>query len=335
MGQPESEQKTVDSSIRFSAHRLLMAQIGQDETKTKNRPRRVQDGQGVISATQLLLSAQVGKQKPGNQNHKAKMTISTKQEEAASPTGNIVVSTDAMQPVVSKSQEIQHTEAPAILEEAKKTGEEIEESPDVLDAKAREEFEKAAAETEKEDQKYIVDKRTLICHCAWCDRAGEIPEEFQLKVAHIPFQGRIALCTNCFRDKTREQQLKTYLKTCKPGSKNDIVSKAIVAYCEKLGIHAETKAGVAYITTVAGEWYFTYNDRPIVLHHKNAEKRYDAHGNEKKNQYHIQEQKFYSPAHALAYIAIHDRPERALAIAVEQLGYMNRPNSSEKFQLGC
>ncbi len=326
MGQPESEQRTVDSTVRFSAHRLLMAQIAQDEAKSKTRSRRAQDGQSVISANRLLLSGQAGKQKAENQKSKDKVAIVTRREETASPAGDAVVSTDTVQPAASTSQALQHVEAPAILEEAKKTGEEIEESPDVLDAKAREEFEKAAAETEKEDQKYIVDKRTLICHFTWCDRASEIPEEFQLKVAHIPFQGRIALCTNCFRDKTREQQLKTYLKTCKPGSKNDIVSKAIVAYCEKLGIHAEAKAGVAYITTVAGEWYFTYNDRPIILHHKNAEKRYDAHGKEKKNQYHIQEQKFYSPAHALAYIAIHDRPERALAIAVEQLGYMNRSN---------
>lgn len=335
MSQPESEQRTVDNAAKFSAHRLLMAQMAQDEAKSKTRSRRAQDGQSVISATRLLLPGQVGKQKPENQKNKGKMAIATRREEVTSSASNVAVSTDTTQPVTSIHQAVQHIEAPAILEEAKKTGEEIEESPDVLDAKAREEFEKAAAETEKGDQKYIVDKRTLICHCVWCDRASEIPEEFQLKVTHIPFQGRIALCTNCFRDKTREQQLKTYLKTCKPGSKNDIVSKAIVAYCEKLGIHAETKAGVAYITTVAGEWYFTYNDRPIVLHHKNAEKRYDAHGNEKKNQYHIQEQKFYSPAHALAYIAIHDCPERALAIAAEQLGYMNRPMGNEKFHSGC
>ena len=331
MSQSESVQRMTDNAARFSAHRLLMAQEAQETqgaAKPKARPRRVQSGgYNLISATQLLLSGKPSKQKPEIRAQKDKQPVAASREEFNSPAEETAADRkDISQTVEPKVPAIQHDEAPAILEEAKKTGEDIEESPDVLDAKAREEFEKAAAETAREDQKYIVDKRTLICHFAWCDRASEIPEEYQLKVAYVPFQGRIALCTNCFRDKTREQQLKTYLKTCKPGSKNDIVSKAIVAYCEKLGIHAEVKAGVAYITTVAGEWYFTYNDRPIVLHHKNAEKRYDAQGHEKKSQYHIQEQKFYSPAHALAYIAIHDRPERALAIAAEQLGYMNRSN---------
>ena len=257
MSQSESVQRTTDNAARFSAHRLLMAQEAQeaqDTAKPKARPRRVQgSGYSLISATQLLLSGQPSKRKPEIQAPKSKQAVAASREEFTSPAEETAADRkDIPQSVEPKAPAIQRDEAPAILEEAKKTGEDIEESPDVLDAKAREEFEKAAAETAKEDQKYIVDKRTLICHFAWCDRASEIPEEYQLKVAYVPFQGRIALCTNCFRDKTREQQLKTYLKTCKPGSKNDIVSKAIVAYCEKLGIHAEVKAGVAYITTVAG-----------------------------------------------------------------------------------
>lgn len=327
MSQSESVQRETSNAMRFSAHRLLMAQIAQNSPKPRTRTGQPQVRHSPIPATHLIYSDGQKKRGQGKEQPKETPLVTASQQEALLEPARVAVKADTIQKTGLTPPAAQTREAPAILEEAEKTGEEIEKSPDVLDDEARAEFERAAAETAKEDQKYIVDKRTLICHFAWCDRASEIPEEFQLKVAHIPFQGRIALCTNCFRDKNREQQLKTYLKTCKPGSKNDIVSKAIVAYCEKLGIHAECKAGVAYITTVAGEWYFTYNDRPIVLHHKNAEKRYDSHGREKKNQYHIQEQKFYSPAHALAYIAIHDRPERALAIAVEQLGYMNRANA--------
>lgn len=193
-----------------------------------------------------------------------------------------------------------------------------------LDAEARANFEKAAKATAKEAPKYVVDKETLICHLAWCDRAKEIPKARRLTMSRIPHQGRFALCATCFREKTPEQQLKDFLNTCKPASKSEIVSKAIVTYCEELGVHAEVKAGTAYITTIAGEWYFTYNDRPIVLHHKNSEKRYDWKGNLLKNHYHIQQQKFYSPAHALAYIAIHDKPERALAIGLQQLEAMRR-----------
>lgn len=202
--------------------------------------------------------------------------------------------------------------------------EEVEDSPDILDERARLEFERAAAETEKADQRYVVDRKTLICHKAWCERTKEIPQKRQLRVGSIPFQGRFALCTNCFRERTMEQQIQSYLKTCKPSSKGEVVARAIIAYCESLGIHAEVKTGIAYITTISGEWYFTYNDRPIILHHKNSEKRYDKQGNLRKNQYHIQKQKFYSPAHALAYIALHDKPERALVIAAEQSKAMRR-----------
>ena len=113
MGQPESEQRTVDSTVRFSAHRLLMAQIAQDEAKSKTRSRRAQDGQSVISANRLLLLGQAGKQKAENQKSKDKVAIVTRREETASPAGDAVVSTDTVQPAASTSQALQHVEAPA------------------------------------------------------------------------------------------------------------------------------------------------------------------------------------------------------------------------------
>lgn len=207
---------------------------------------------------------------------------------------------------------------------------EVKEKPDwaksseALDNEMRRRLEQAAEDTSKQKQKYVVDKQTLICHLAWCSRAKEIPKERQIRVDKVPYNGHYALCTTCFRSKTPEYQLNEFLKASKPSSKSELISRAIVAYCERLGIHAEVKGGVAYITTMSGEWFFTYNDRPIVLHHKNAEKRYDWKGNLLKNNYHTQEQKFYSPAHALAYIAIHDKPERALAIGLQQLEAMKR-----------
>ena len=122
MGQPESEQRTVDSTVRFSAHRLLMAQIAQDEAKSKTRSRRAQDGQSVISANRLLLSGQAGKQKAENQKSKDKVAIVTRREETASPAGDAVVSTDTVQPAAQHPKRYSMSRPPQFWKKQKRLG---------------------------------------------------------------------------------------------------------------------------------------------------------------------------------------------------------------------
>ena len=135
MSQSESVQRTTDNAARFSAHRLLMAQEAQETqeaAKPKARPRRVQGGgYSLISATQLLLSGQTSKRKSEIQAPKSKQAVAASREEFTSPAEETAADRkDISQSIEPKAPAIQRDEAPAILEEAKKTGEDIEESPD-------------------------------------------------------------------------------------------------------------------------------------------------------------------------------------------------------------
>ena len=93
--------------------------------------------------------------------------------------------------------------------------------------------------------------------------------------------------------------------TRKPPTKAQTMQKQIAAVCEEHGMHAEFTGGTAFITTVAGEWFFAYNDRPIRLHHKNYSDD-EMKANRRNDLYHLQDVRFASPLQALRYISKHD-----------------------------
>lgn len=86
------------------------------------------------------------------------------------------------------------------------------------------------------------------------------------------------------------------------------IEEKIRSVCGKYKMKVEIKSGTAYITTYAGEWYFSYNDRPITLYHKNSIPVKDKNGKLKKHS-HIQPTELHSPLHALAYIRNHEAAE--------------------------
>jgi hypothetical protein len=88
-------------------------------------------------------------------------------------------------------------------------------------------------------------------------------------------------------------------------TKAQIMQEQLTLLCEEYGMHAEFKAGVIFVTTVVGEWYFMYNDRPIKLRHKNYSEEYAKMG-KSLNLYHLQSKKFPSPLHVINYIKRHD-----------------------------
>lgn len=71
-------------------------------------------------------------------------------------------------------------------------------------------------------------------------------------------------------------------------------------------MHIEFVGDNAFVTTIAGEWYFNYNIRPIRLHHKNLKARVDKHG-KSTGFFHQQKLVFETPMEALAYIYQHER----------------------------
>jgi myo-inositol-1(or 4)-monophosphatase len=88
-------------------------------------------------------------------------------------------------------------------------------------------------------------------------------------------------------------------------TKAQIIQKEIVSICEEYGMYAEFAGGTVFVTTVAGEWFFAYNDRPIRVHHKNYTARTKEAGRSMQH-YHLQDKRFASPLHAIHYISEHD-----------------------------
>lgn len=99
------------------------------------------------------------------------------------------------------------------------------------------------------------------------------------------------------------------VKIFKQKSRREILQDALLALAERHNIHISFKGTMAYVTTIAGEWYFNFTDtsREIKLHHKNYKKITDANGNWIPGYFHIQEQQFTSPLSVVSYIAKHEK----------------------------
>lgn len=92
----------------------------------------------------------------------------------------------------------------------------------------------------------------------------------------------------------------------KKKTRANLTQEALIAAAEGYGLHLEFIGPNVYVTTIAGEWYFNYVDRPILLHHKNNRTYLNKTG-KPKNYYHNQEISFPSPLDAIKYIFRHER----------------------------
>lgn len=82
-------------------------------------------------------------------------------------------------------------------------------------------------------------------------------------------------------------------------SKDAIFQDALTELCDRYKMHVRFKGGIAFVTTIAGEWQFRYNDRPIQLFHSNSLKG--------KGDLHNQNIRFYSPVDVIRYIYFHEK----------------------------
>lgn len=97
-------------------------------------------------------------------------------------------------------------------------------------------------------------------------------------------------------------------------SKAEMMRRAMSDLATRRLMHIEFVGDNAFVTTIAGEWYFNYNIRPIQLHHKNLKARVDKHG-KSTGFFHQQKLVFETPMEALAYIYQHERAAEDRAFA--------------------
>lgn len=88
-------------------------------------------------------------------------------------------------------------------------------------------------------------------------------------------------------------------------SKDKLVQRVLKAYCEQQDMFIEFVGSIAYVSTIAGEWYFDYTIKEPALHHRSTEQREVAPG--KVSHYHIQRINTKTALTAVMYIYRHDQ----------------------------
>ena len=153
-------------------------------------------------------------------------------------------------------------------------------------------------ENAKKNDCFLLNRRTGFYHHGDCKCICNISPEDLENVGRTPWKHiQYTACPYCCQDDLSKINL--YFKTqgCYRGSKSEIIGHQLENIGHQYGMNIKTNGGTAYVTTVAGEWIFRYNDRPIVLNHRNTLK---------KDGYHLQPIKFSTPVAALSYIYHHD-----------------------------
>lgn len=106
-----------------------------------------------------------------------------------------------------------------------------------------------------------------------------------------------------------KQEYKTEAsKASEADRKRGTIEEKLESTCRRYGMKAEFRNGTVYIKTYAGEWYFSYNDRPITLYHQNAIPVKGKNGRLKRHS-HVQPVELYSPLKVLEYIRNHEAAE--------------------------
>jgi len=169
---------------------------------------------------------------------------------------------------------------------------------------------------------YMGDTRSSVFHELKSVCLSKVPKEYLRGLGKDPRKVGFNACLICLKQFAppaipKMPTVKNSKKSSASGkSKAEIMRSQIKILSEEYGMHAEFHGSMVYITTMAGEWYFDYNDRPIRLRHKNAEKRLDRSG-QPTGHYHAQPYQFHAPLQVLAYIRNHEQLEVRRLMGVE------------------
>lgn len=142
---------------------------------------------------------------------------------------------------------------------------------------------------------YVVDVSTGIFHSARgkCVKAlglNEIAPIFEM-----PNTKDAAPCPICMRRKHEKMSLISYDK---------LFQRIVQQFCNRHDMYAQFTGNIAYVTTIAGEWYFDYTESDPTLHHRSTEKRFLRSGN--ISYYHIQSISLRTCLDVVDYIYKHD-----------------------------
>ncbi len=164
---------------------------------------------------------------------------------------------------------------------------------------------------------YIGDRSTMLYHSKKCPTLPQLQIKDLQGCGKQPERSGFSPCHRCLPELAKVAAAKKYALSNTTRSKAAIMRDEMMLICNECGMHLEFVGNTAFITTIAGEWFFDPNIRPIQLHHKNTEKRYDRNGNF-TGHYHRQDVTVKSPASALGYIYHHEQAEIRRLMTTEE-----------------
>lgn len=170
----------------------------------------------------------------------------------------------------------------------------------------------------REDCYFIGDKTRKMYHKKECSLIDNIVKKDLVPCGVNPELMGFKPCLKC---------APVPLKAQPKAPKRMPIGEMLVEKAANHGMKATLSGPNIYISTIADEWFFNYTTNPIILHHKNTEKRMDRHGRPQPNHYHIQPYQFTSPLEAFTYIYRHTESatHRALTPNTAQLVLLNTP----------
>lgn len=151
---------------------------------------------------------------------------------------------------------------------------------------------------------FIADKSTKLYHRKDSSCVEGITKQNMVACGSDPVSQKFKPCPICRPEPVPSEPAK---KTQGKRAKVKTLQEAMESVAKQYQMHIEFVGPNVYVTTIAGEWFFDYNIRPITLHHKNEELWYSQMGHRGRGHYHVQDKSFSSPMLALAYIYQHEQ----------------------------
>ncbi len=154
---------------------------------------------------------------------------------------------------------------------------------------------------------YIGDRSTMLFHSKNCPTLLLLQSYENLQgCGKKPEGSGFFPCHRCLPRLAEEADARRAILLGLDRTKASVIRDEMRILCNEYGMYIEFVGNIAFVTTIAGEWFFDPNIRPIKLHHKNIEMRYDQSGC-LTGYYHLQEPTFETPAHVLGYIYGHEQ----------------------------
>jgi len=118
---------------------------------------------------------------------------------------------------------------------------------------------------------FMGDTRSMVFHEKESDCLNKVPKEYLRGLGWYPEKVGFTACSVCLKHirlqaVAEKPKVNVSQKVLAGGrSKSEIMCEQIMLLSEEYGMHAEIRGSIVSITTIAGEWYFDFKDRPITL----------------------------------------------------------------------